>query len=302
MGLIEEKKQCSNRAIAEQFEKIAELLEAQEANPFRVRAYRMAAATLGELQRPVSSILADEGIEGLRKLPTIGISLARAIEQLVDTGKVNLLEQLRGTTTPEQVLATVPGIGPLLADRIHEQLAIETLAELETAAYDGRLDRVPGFGPRRLRSVRESLAGRLHRRPQPLSPPSAPPSDQPPVSELLDVDREYREKAKGHQLPHITPRRFNPTAAAWLPVLHTVRGENHYSALFSNTARAHELGMTKDWVVIYRDDHSGSGQWTVVTAHYGEWQGKRIVRGRENECGAYYATVREGRTEEANNT
>lgn len=286
------KNQCTNVAIAEHFEQIAELLEAQAANPYRVRAYRLAAAMLRERKEPVSAILAAEGVEGLRKLPTIGVSLARSIEQLLDTGKLHLLEQLRGSTTPEQVLATVPGIGPILAGRLHEQLAIETLAELETAAYDGRLDRVPGFGQGRVLGVRESLAGRLHRRPRfqtPAQSPAQSPSDQPPVSELLDVDREYREKAKARKLPQITPRRFNPTAAAWLPVLHTARGNNHYSALFSNTARAHELGMTHDWVVIYRDDHDGAGQWTVVTAHYGEWQGKRIVRGRETECAAYYA-------------
>ena len=74
-------------------------------------------------------------------------------------------------------------------------------------------------------------------------------------------------------------------------MLHTVRGENHYSALFSNTARAHELGMTNDWVVIYRDDDGGTGQWTVVTARYGELQGKRIVRGREAECATRYESL-----------
>ncbi|MCE7984706.1 MAG: hypothetical protein DYG89_26335 [Caldilinea sp. CFX5] len=286
-----EKKQYSNRAIAEQFEQVAELLEAQEANPYRVRAYRLAAATLRDLQQPVSTILATEGTEGLRQLPTIGVSLARSIEQLVDSGKLNLLEQLRGTTTPERVLATVTGIGPILAGRIHEQLAIETLAELEAAAYDGRLDRVPGFGQGRVRGVREALAGRLHRRPRAPAAPQPTALAQPPVSELLAIDREYREKAKARRLPQIAPQRFNPTGAAWLPVLHTVRGENHYSALFSNTARAHELGMTNDWVVIYRDDHDGAGQWTVVTARYGDWQGKRIVRGREADCAAYYATL-----------
>lgn len=283
-----EKTQCSNQEIAKQFEQIAELLEAQEANPYRVRAYRLAAAMLRDRQQPVSAILATDGVEGLRKLPTIGVSLARSIEQLVDTGKLNLLEQLRGTTTPERVLATVSGIGPILAGRIHEQLGIETLAELEAAAYDGRLEGVPGFGQGRVRGVREALAGRLHRRPQAPATVRPPALDQPPVSELLDVDREYREKAKAQRLPRIAPRRFNPTGAAWLPVLHTVRGSNHYSALFSNTARAHELGMTKDWVVIYRDDHDGAGQWTVVTARYGDWKDKRLVRGREAECATYY--------------
>lgn len=86
----------------------------------------------------------------------------------------------------------------------------------------------------------------------------------------------------------IAPRRFNPTSAAWLPVMHTEREERHYTALYSNTARAHEPGMTHDWVVIYRDDHGGDGQWTVVTARYGDLQGRRIVRGREDECGEFY--------------
>ena len=86
---------------------------------------------------------------------------------------------------------------------------------------------------------------------------------------------------------YVSQCRFTPTGAAWLPVLHTVRGNNHYSALFSNTARVHELGMTKDWVVIYRDDHDGAGQWTIVTARYGDWKDKRIVRGREAECATY---------------
>lgn len=282
----------SNDAIAQLLDNIADLLEAQEANPYRVRAYRQAATTLRELKQPVQEILAKDGVEGLRRLPTIGVSLARAIEQLTQTGKINLLEQLRGETAPERILATITGIGPVLAARIHEQLGIETLAELEAAAYDGRLSQVPGFGVGRLRGVRETLAGRLHRRPRPTDRGRPqPPADAPPVSELLGVDREYREKAAAKRLPTIAPRRFNPTGQAWLPILHTDRGNTHYTALFSNTARAHELGATNDWVVIYRDDQDGAGQWTVVTARFGALQGKRIVRGREQECADHYANI-----------
>src|SRR4029079_18476811 len=117
-------------------------------------------------------------------------SLARSIEQLLDTGKINLLKHLRGETGPERVFATVPGIGPKLAPRIHEQLGIESLWELAAAADDGRLARVPGFGPRRVRGVHESLAGRFHYRPRPIQqtrPQSA--ARQPPVAELLNVDQ-----------------------------------------------------------------------------------------------------------------
>lgn len=275
----------SNREIAKIFELVAELLDAQHANPYRVRAYRVAAETLRSTDRLASEILMQEGIAGLERLPGIGFSLARSIAQILDSGKLNLLERLRGEIRPEGVFATVPGIGPKLAERIHDRLDIETLADLEVAAYDGRLAAVPGFGERRLRGVRESLAGRLHRRPQPSAKQHWPlPANQPPVEELLDVDREYLQKAKANKLPRIAPRRFNPTHEAWLPILHTERGDTHYTALFSNTARAHELGTTHDWVVIYRDDQDGDGQWTVVTSRFGTLRGKRIVRGREAEC------------------
>jgi len=282
----------TNEALAVALENIAELLDAQGANPFRVRAYREAAQTLRNLGDPASVRLEREGIEGLRRLPNIGESISRSIEQLIHTGKINLLEQLRGETSPERVLATVPGIGPKLASRIHEQLGVETLAELEAAAYDGRLAQVEGIGRGRLRGVRDSLAGRLRRRPPPphrLQP--QPDTAQPAVEELLGLDREYRTQAQADRLPRIAPRRFNPTGQAWLPILHTERGANHYTVLYSNTARAHELGTTHDWVVIYRDDHDGAGQWTVVTAHFGALQGKRIVRGREQECAAYYTSA-----------
>ena len=72
-------------------------------------------------------------------------------------------------------------------------------------------------------------------------------------------------------------------------MFHTHRGVRHYTALFSNTARAHEAGKTHDWVVLYYDDGSGERQGTVITAERGPLHGKRIVRGREAECAAYYA-------------
>ena len=82
--------------------------------------------------------------------------------------------------------------------------------------------------------------------------------------------------------------RSNPKHEVWLPILHTVRGERHYTALFSNTARAHQEGKTHDWVVIYHDSGRGERQCTVITAERGPMEGRRIVRGREGECSAYY--------------
>jgi hypothetical protein len=277
-----------NPEIAERLDEIAELLEARGANPFRVRAYRTAADTLRELNEPVAQILRREGLAGLERLSGIGRSLARRIERMVRTGRSPLLERLRAGNAPEKLFATVPDIGPGLARQIHEQLGIETLAELEAAAHDGRLAEVPGMGAKRVRAVRESLAGRFRRGAG--AEPSArrDPSSEPPVAELLDIDRRYRLLAELGRLPRIAPRRFNPTQEAWLPVLHVQRAGRHYTALYSNTARAHELGTTRDWVVIYRDDPAGRGQWTVVTGRYGKLRGRRVVRGREAECAAYY--------------
>ncbi len=275
-----------NQQIAAMLRETADLLELQGANRYRVRAYRNGAETIGVLQGSVSAMVEAEGSAGLIKLPAIGRSLAHTIEQIVRTGRFGLLERLRGDDVAEKAFATVPNIGPGLAKRIHQQLGIETLAELEAAAYDGRLAQVPGMGAKRLRGVRESLAGRFSRRPDPAQFVNRKQSvaDEASVSELLDIDEEYRRLASQNKLPKIAPRRFNPTGEAWLPVLHTERDGRHYTALFSNTARAHELGTTHDWVVIYRDDEGAHGRWTVITAQYGPKKGERIVRGREGEA------------------
>lgn len=272
-----------NAKVAARLDEVALLLEGQGANPFRVSAYRQGAETLRSLDRPVSEIVEEEGLDGLDRLPAIGASLARSIRTLVTTGRLPLLERLRGESGPQRVLMTLPGVGPILADRAHAELGIESLEDLEAAAFDGRLQTVEGFGDKRVAGIRDVLAQRLGRVPRGRSP--GPP---PSVAELLDVDREYRQKAQAGKLRKIAPRRFNPSGKAWLPILHTRRGEHEYTALFSNTARAHELDKTQDWVVIYCDDGSRERTSTVITSQFGLLQGKRIVRGRETECAAYY--------------
>jgi len=234
---------------------------------------------------PLAEAYVSRGLDALVELPGIGASLARAIGEIVDTGRLAFLERLRGRSDPESLLATVPGIGVALAHRIHAALGVETLEELEIAAHDGRLARVTGYGSKRLRGVIDALAGRLGRR----SRRSRGEQEPPPIAELLDVDREYRDAAARGALRYIAPRRFNPSREAWLPILHTHRGERHYTALFSNTARAHELGKTNDWVVVFGDDGWGERQATVVTETQGALAGRRVVRGREQECHGHYA-------------
>lgn len=275
-----------NVEIARRLEEVAGLLEAQHANPFRVQAYRRAAAGIRHLQKPLSEIWHEQGDAGLRAVSGIGERLAIALRTLITTGRLPMLDRLRGETDPVALLESVPGIGSALAERLHRELGIDSLEDLEAAAHDGRLADIGGIGPKKLAGIIDTLATRLGRVRQAgyIGGP-----EQPPVEELLDVDREYGEKAASGELPKITPRRFNPKGEAWLPILHTQRGERNYTALYSNTARAHELGRVGDWVVMYYDHGIDERQATVITAHRGKLAGKRIVRGREHECEGYYS-------------
>jgi DNA polymerase (family 10) len=269
-----------NRLIAERLDEVADRLEGRDDNPFRVHAYRVAAETVRNLDRPAADILGDEGLDGLDALPGIGLTLARAIEQVAVTGELELLDRLRAEDGPEALLADLPGVGPELAKRIFEQLRISTLTDLEAAANDGRLSALPGVGPKRLRGIRDVLAGRLSRR-RVVVPR---PTDGPPVADLLDVDSVYRERAGAGLLRKVAPRRFNFAGEAWLPVLRLRRHGRTYVAMYSNTALAHQQGATRDWVVIYCDDHGRRSQWTAVTGKTGACRGRRVVRGREKEC------------------
>jgi len=281
-----------NQAVAARLDEVGNLLEGQGANPYRARAYHRAAETIRGLQTPLSEILHTEGLSGLTELPGIGDSIARSIQHLLATGELPILKRLRAGRRPagDAVLATVPGVGRKTAARIHLELGIATLTDLEIAAYDGRLAGLPGMGAKRLRAIRESLAGRFRRKPSVRSITAPQPEWQPAVAELLSIDDEYRRKATAGQLLQVAPSRFNPAGEAWLPILHARREGRRYTAMYSNTSRAHELGMTHDWVVIFREGAGDHGQWTVITSHHGPMKGQRVVRGREGECEAHYAS------------
>jgi DNA polymerase (family X) len=274
-----------NLEVARRLDETGRLLLEQGANPYRVRAYSRAAGTLRGLDRSVAEILASEGLEGLERLPGIGTTLARAIRDTVRLGRMPMLERLRGEMDPVSLLSSVPGIGNRLALRIHEELGVDSLEDLEAAAHDGRLASIAGLGQKRIAGVIDTLASRLRRV---RVNPGKRSVEEASVEELLDVDKEYRNGAAAGTLHRIAPRRFNPERKDWLPVLHTWRGPRHYTGLFSNTARAHAQAKTRDWVVLYYDGGGGERQSTVITAERGSLRGWRVVRGREDECALYY--------------
>jgi len=272
-----------NHTIAERLRETAWLLEQQGANPFRVNAYRKAADVIQSLGRELAVVFQEEGCRGLLRPEGIGPQIAGAIVEMLRTGRWMQLERLRGTLDPEALFSSVPGIGPKLARLVMDSLNIDTLEAFEIAAYDGRLATVPRFGPRRLAMVRAELAQMLGR-------PRNQASQivQPGIDILLEVDQEYRGKAKAGTLRCIAPRRFNPGNRQWLPILHAEREAWHFTALFSNTDLAHRLGRTNDWVVVHFNQDGYEGQCTVVTETRGSLKGKRVVRGRERECETFY--------------
>lgn len=277
----------ANAWIADRLRQAAGLLAAQGANPFRIRVYRRAAEAIDRLDQDLHALTDRGGYAALEAVPGIGASIAAAIAEMLSTGRWSFLERLKGEADPRTLFCSVPGIGPALAQQIHESLHIDSLEELETAAHDGRLEQLSGFGPRRAAMVRSALSGLLAR----IRPPRGNPTDEPDVATLLDVDREYRDKAARDVLHRIEPKRFNPTGEAWLPVLHTSRGDWHFTALFSNTALAHRLGRTGDWVVIYfHRDNKPEGRRIVVTERHSA-QLRRVVRGREAKCRGPITTV-----------
>ena len=277
-----------NHEIATKLREIATLLREQRANPFRVNAYLHAAQTLDQLDEDVGELLHARGIKGLVDLPAIGEGIARSIYEYLATGRMSRLESLHGAADPIAVLRSIPTIGLQLAERIFDELHIDSLEALENALHDGRLAKIEGLGDKRRQAIEAWLQQHLDR--QRRRPRGKPTISEPPVALLLDIDRDYRQRARAGMLSKIAPRRFNPDHRAWLPILHTTRDGWHFTALYSNTARAHDLNRVFDWVVIfYYDDDHRENQHTVVTETHGPLAGKRVVRGREAECRRHYA-------------
>lgn len=310
--------QPTNDRIADVLERIASLLEAQDSNPFRIRAYREGAATVRSLKEPAAKLVKKDGLDELTDLPHIGDGIAAVIGEYVSSGKSGLLDDLEAQNSPEDVFARVPGLGKELAQRIVKTLHIQTLPELEDAAHDGRLESVEGFGARRSEAVRTALSAMLSRSQTSRrtngngkgnsknghsngnesssatvrSVDSAAKSDDksasPDIALLLAVDEDYRKQAASGELKKIAPRRFNPENKAWLPVMHVKRDGWNFTVMFSNTAQAHQLEKTDDWVVMYFERDGSEHQHTVVTETKGTLKGRRVVRGRESEARKYY--------------
>lgn len=147
-----------NAEVARFFDELADLLEIDGANPFRVRAYRNAARTVTDLAESISA-LAEQGAAALTKLPGIGDDLAKKIVTIVETGSLPQLEELR-TKVPAGVveMLRIPGLGPKKAAALFKELNIQSLDQLKEAAEKGEVARLKGFGAKTAKSILEGLA------------------------------------------------------------------------------------------------------------------------------------------------
>jgi DNA polymerase (family 10) len=147
-----------NADIAEIFTRMANLLEIEDANPFRVRAYRNASRVVAGLGREIADMHGSG--EDLTDLPGIGKDLAAKIDEIIRTGTLKQLETLEGQTPPGlNDLMNIPGLGPRKVAALYRHLNITTSGELRAAAEEKKIRELDGFGEKSEQSILESLAG-----------------------------------------------------------------------------------------------------------------------------------------------
>lgn len=144
-----------NSEVAAVFSEIADLLEIEGANPFRIRAYRNAARMLGELGRSVHEMVGAD----LDALPGVGPDLAAKIGEIVATGSCALLKRLH-KELPHGIgeLLKLPGMGPKRVRALHHELGVSTIEQLHRAAQEGRVQTIPGFGPKTQQMILQATA------------------------------------------------------------------------------------------------------------------------------------------------
>jgi DNA polymerase (family 10) len=144
------------RSVAQGLEQIAALLELRGENPFRVRAFRTAAKAVAALSSELGDHLADGSLAATKG---VGPATLQIVQELASTGRSSLLEELRGQVPPGLVeMLQISGLGVAKVRQLHEALGIDSLPELEAAARDGRLAKLPRFGARTAENILKSIA------------------------------------------------------------------------------------------------------------------------------------------------
>jgi len=154
-----------NTDIAVIFNDIADLLEIESANPFRIRAYRNAARTLQGMGQEASAYV--QRGKDLTELPGIGKDLAAKILEILETGQCQALEKLRKATPAGLTdLLHIPGLGPKRVHALYHELDVHTPEQLLRAAKDGRIHALPGFGIKTEQSIIKDIEAHVEQKPR----------------------------------------------------------------------------------------------------------------------------------------
>lgn len=148
----------NNQAIAERFNRLADLMEIRGDDRYRIRSYRNAAEVIETWSTPLSEIAREEGTKGLQTLPGIGKAISGKIAELLERGTFDAWEKLTAET-PETTLdlMRVSGIGIKTAATLHQQFKIASLDDLKKFVAGGGLEMVDGVGEKSAERIRESL-------------------------------------------------------------------------------------------------------------------------------------------------
>jgi DNA polymerase (family 10) len=147
-----------NQEIAKILYEIAEYLE-MEGVAFKPQAYRKAGLGLETFDRDVEDLYKEEGVKGLKKIPGVGESIAQKIEEYLKTGKIKYYEDFKKKIPASvEALTAVEGVGPRKVKIIYEELGIKNLDELEKAAEEGKIRKIPGFGEKTEKNILEGIA------------------------------------------------------------------------------------------------------------------------------------------------
>src|SRR5438093_5235277 len=146
-----------NPDIARVFDEVADLLEIQDANPLRVRAYRNAARTIRDFPEPIAELVR-VGAKDLTEISGIGADLAEKITDIVKTGELPLRKQLAAKLPAGLLdLLRIPGLWPKRVKLLHKKLKVKSAADLSAALDKGRVQKLKGFGPKMEEKMRAGL-------------------------------------------------------------------------------------------------------------------------------------------------
>jgi len=144
-----------NKELADLFNKMADILEFKDENPFKISAYRKASRVLGDLTQDIQEI-AESG--ELKKVPGIGEGMAQKIEEYLRTGKVSKFEEVRKGVSDELIaMMEIPGMGPKTLALLHKERRIGNLSQLEKAVENGSLIGLPGMGEKKVDNIRRGI-------------------------------------------------------------------------------------------------------------------------------------------------